>query len=312
MAKGRARKVYFFEPVEVDENEHVTEPAVGFWPSFFDALSDQSEEDRRTSFRTNRFEGEVRTERSPAVTYLYLGKLRPGADWPDIRNLQGERASLASIGAVGALLEPAYLLPVGITTNFVAIMRSSGGPTWSAIENWLSVTGGYAIGDEKKRLELRPYVRKDALERLQRAQGASRLHMKFDAIEAPDTNPDASAVERAVRELQGAGGGGLSVDIGLSFGHLQPDDAGAQALVSGIRGLLRSPSLKRADATLLVPGDGGLVKDPVDFVRDRITVQVEVGEHQDEEPTPQAVLSAMSDALGTFRAQLPQGAQERT
>jgi hypothetical protein len=297
---GKERTVYFFSAIEVDQDDHITEFESDYWDALFERIRDLGEDERRQEIRSRKYEGEIRFERAPEVEYLYLGKLRPGADWPDIRNAEGEHASLASTGVVGALIEPAYIVRVA-RTPYIAILRSSGGPTFTAIASWLSTIAGYDFLET--RLELQPYARKDQLERLASAVGATRLHLKVDGDALQGTEPR-SRVLRAMKAVQDTGSGSVSVEMIVSYGNASPDEAGAEDLAEGVSELVRAIPFKKAVATLLVDRNDGIVKDYVDFSLDRVTLTESVGNSEDEEPTPRVILGAMSDAIGRFREQI--------
>lgn len=301
MATGKQRTVYFFDPVVIDKTGTAQTIQSGFWQDIFKYIGGLPEEDRRTVYRARKYEGEIAATTSPVADYLYLAKLRPGADWPDIRAIDGTHGTLASTGAVGALLEPAYL--VGVTnTNYCAVMRSSAGPSFSAIESWLNQTCGFVELDEQ--LELRPYVRHDQLQRLAQAQGASKIRIKVEPQALDDAEP-ASQLGQAIAAAQHAAGGGATVDMTVSFGHVMPDGPGANQLTGAVEDILRQGGVKHASATLLLPSDDGkFVRDRIDFVRDRVTFVQEVGESEDEQPTAAVVMAAMAEAIQTFKKQL--------
>ncbi|WP_414172141.1 hypothetical protein [Clavibacter tessellarius] len=240
---GKARTVYFYDVVTADQDNQITELAAGWWFDLFDFLAEREPEDLRNEFRRRKYEGEIRDHRSPAVRYLYLGKLRPGADWPDIRNLTGQHGSLASTGAVGAVIEPAYVVPIHMEgENYVAVLKSSNGPSKEALQAWLSSVAGYELSEN--RLILRPYARRDQLERLQEAMGASRIHLKVDS--ATVSSMDASSdVGRAIQDVQQIGSGGVSVELIVSFGNARPDDDGAEALVAGVRDIVGAGAFRK-------------------------------------------------------------------
>ena len=300
---GRSRTVYFFDIVAEKPDGSVEEFEVGWWVGLMDHLQTSDADDLRSEFRGRKYEGEVRTERAPAARYLYVGKLRPGADWPDIRNEDGEHASLASTGVASAVLEPTYVVPIA-GTNYIAVMRSSGGARWSALQTWLNVVSGFDSTDDL--LVLRPYARQDQLRRLQQSVGASRIHLKVD----PDVLTDAhtsSDVARAMQTVIRAGAGAVSVEMIVSYGNSSPDADGAEALADGVRDIVSSPGFSKAKATLLRQEGDHLVKDQVDFTLDRVTLSEEVGESEDEEPTARSVLIAMNGAIRTFRERLREG-----
>lgn len=301
MPSGKQRTIYFFEPVILDQNDVAQEIEDGFWKSLFGHVASLKEDDRRTTYRLRKYEGSINATKSPATDYLYLAKLRPGADWPDIRAADGTHGTLASTGAVTDLLEPAYLVSV-TNTKYCAIMRSSAGPTFSATEFWLNQVCGFVEMDQ--RLELRPYVRADQLQRLAAAQGASRIRLHVEAEALDDAQPT-SELGQAIAAAQRAVGGGVSLDMTMSFGHASPDGPGGRQLTAAVEDILRAGGVKHAEATLLVQDeDGDLVRDRTDFVRDRVTFVEEVGESEDEQPTPEVVMSAMAEAIKLFKQQL--------
>lgn len=300
----KERTVYFFEPIVLDQADNVQTLEEGFWEWVHERIADLPDVMRRAEIFGRRHVGAARQEVAPALDYIYVGRLRPGADWPDVSDDDGEIASLASTGFAGSLLEPAYLLGVG-GTNYVAVLRSSAGPSTTSIVRWLNQVCGFS--EQGNRLELRPYVRKDQLERLGRAQAAAKIHLKVDPGVMSDANPQ-DELGQALKTAQSAGAGGVSVELVLSFGNARPTSGAGEDLVAGVRELLASENavpFKKASATVMVENEAGqLVRDKIDFTMDRITVRQQVGANEDEEPTPPVVLSAMAKAIDKFRAQL--------
>ncbi|MCU0115472.1 MULTISPECIES: hypothetical protein [Curtobacterium] len=293
---GKQRTIYFFSADEVDQNDQHTEYEAGWWSDLFDSIEGLPEEDRRLTHRQRRYEGEILQERSPHVRYLYLGKLRPGADWPDVTDRSGRRGPLADTGIDG-LWEPAYIVEVP-RTRYVAVLRSSGGPTFSAIEAWLSHVGNFDYNDT--RLVLRPYVRSGQMEKLQSAWGASRVHLKVDSEALRGIDPG-TKITRALAEATDLGTSSVSLDVILSFGNAIPDEAGAEEMAAALTDLIGHVPVTKAEATLI---GSDMQKDKVDFIRDRVTLTQELGDSEDETPTPQVVLSAMSEAISRFRDQI--------
>lgn len=300
----KERTVYFFEPIVLDQADNVQPIEDGFWDWVQERVGALSEVARRANIFGRGHVGAARQEVAPALDYIYVGRLRPGADWPDVSNDAGEIASLASTGFAGSLLEPAYLLGVG-GTNYVAILRSSAGPSTTSIVRWLNQVCGF--NEQGNRLELRPYVRQDQLERLGRAQAAAKIHLKIDPGVMSDAQPN-DELGQALKAAQRAGAGGVSVELTVSFGNARPTDGAGEDLVADVRELLLSANavpFKKASATVMVENEvGQLVRDKIDFTMDRITVRQQVGANEDEEPTPPVVLSAMAQAIEKFRAQL--------
>ncbi|AGW41753.1 phage-related major capsid protein [Leifsonia xyli subsp. cynodontis DSM 46306] len=304
MASTKQRTVYFFEPIVLDQAGNVQPIEGGFWSDLHDRISNLDDNARRGEFFGRRHIGSAREETTPPEKYLYVGKLRPGADWPDVSDGDGAIASLASTGFSGSLIEPAYLLGVS-GTNYVAILRSSAGPSFTAIARWLNMVCEF--NTEAERLELRSYVRRDQLERFNRAKQAAKIYLKVDPGVMTDAEPKGE-LGQALKIAQSAGAGGASVELTISFGNVRPTDRAGEDLVTNLRELLfttRTP-FKKAKATVIAEDqDGALIRDKIDFTLDRITVQQKIGASEDEEPTPTIVLQAMLEAIGRFRSELP-------
>ncbi|MGO2112676.1 MAG: hypothetical protein ACTH31_13805 [Pseudoclavibacter sp.] len=304
MAPKKERTVYFFEPIMLDQDDNVQTIEAGFWNWVHARVARLPDVHRRAEIFGRRHVGTARQEVSPALDFIYIGRLRPGADWPDVSDEAGEIGSLASTGFAGSLLEPAYLLGVG-GTNYVAMMRSSAGPTTTSVVRWLNQVCGF--NGQENRLELRPYVRRDQLERLSRARQASKIHLKVDPGVMSDANPR-DELGQALKTAQSAGAGGASVELTISFGNARPTDGAGEDLIAGVRELLASRNavpFKKASATVMVENeDGELARDKIDFALDRVTVRQQIGTNEDEEPTPPVVLSAMAQAIDKFRQQL--------
>lgn len=174
------------------------------------------------------------------------------------------------------LVEPAYLLPVS-GTQYVAALRTSGGPSWSAIENWLGAVSGRV--DQSNRFELRPYGRMDQLERLRDSLGVSKLNLKVDAEASAALQDMSGELATAIRKVQELGAGGVSVEIGLSFGRARPVDSAADKIARQVEKLITNVKFNSASTTIMLPeGEGSdYVKRPVDFYKDRVTGSEYVG-----------------------------------
>ncbi|WP_283498442.1 DUF6731 family protein [Cryobacterium sp. PH29-G1] len=286
----------------IDQNEKVKTLPTAFWTDLHSLVAGLTEKKRQVIFFGRDIEGEARTEISPATDYFYLDRRRPGQDWPDAKGTDGAHGTLASKGVVASLHEPAYLLPVSSTPYF-AMMRSSAGPTTSAIARWLNIVLDLEkVGD---RLELRAVTRGDQMARLGKAQSATKLHIKILPGAMQSEEPQ-GRFGKALKEAQSVSYGSVSVDMTISYGNVEPDDAGGQELIRDVKELLNaSTTFRKAEATVIVENEEGeLVRDKIDFLRDRITVRQQIGADADEEPTPTVVLDAMFEAIREFRQEL--------
>ncbi|GAA2748770.1 DUF6731 family protein [Amnibacterium kyonggiense] len=299
---GPKRTIYFMEPVVLDAKGKVSPIQVGFWDALHDHVSTLQPASRSAEIFGRRIDGEAAEALSPARKYLYVGKHRPKADWPHATDASGVTGAIDS-SVVSAIIEYAYLLPVP-GTNYVGLLRSSGGATFSALEAWLTSVcpklpqGGSVV--------LRPYVRKDQLERLAKARGASKVELKIDPNTFGTKAPVGGDLAGALAEAQEIAGGGVSVELSLSFGRATPSEAGSENLAKQVQALLKSGiPLQKAKATVVNEDEHGkLVRDHIDFFRDRVTVTSEVGASEDEAPTPSAAVSAITEATKTFLKRL--------
>lgn len=280
----------------VDENDTISTMEDGFWGDLAGHLQQCSDEDRRTLYRSNVLYGEYRHDPASSIGYTYLGKSRPQVDWPDIQNALGAIGSLTSVPDVRGLLEPVYIAPVN-GTNRAAFLRTSGGPTWSAIDVWLNdVTGREK---DEPQLHLRPVLREGALERLQSALGVSKLHVKLDPG-ALGNAPAGGVISSAAQEVE-AISGDLSMELILSFGHATPDNLAAEDLKHQLEHFMREFSFRKSSATLMVDrGTEGVKREKVDFLNDKITSFEDVDMAEDNEPSAQAAARALASAIEKY------------
>jgi hypothetical protein len=297
---GRVRKVYFLEPFFRDGDGLTHDAPDGFWQSFFKYLETLTSEDRSKRINQNRYRGNARTVGSPAVRFLYIGKRRPRQDWPDTAVGGADEQPLE---VDGELIEPMYLLPVA-KTNYVATLRSSGGPTFAAAEEWI----GQVLQSQGDPMDffLRSVVRHDALARLAHSAGVTMLDLKLTG--GATVPHDAGKISTAVHELQSQGGVDLAIGLKLSFGHVTPDSGTARELAKDVERILRDGhGIKSAIAKVIETNkDGSISKDEVQFMNDRVTYNVAVGRSETEAQTAETVIAAMSTAVTTFMQQLPE------
>lgn len=300
-SQGAKRRIYFLEPVIEKQDGSLEELSADFWSVFLKHVASLEPARRRLEIYGRKYVGETRSEVSPSEDYLYIGKARRGADWPDISDANGVVTTLNLGSGADALIEPAYMLPVSGTT-YVAVLRTSGGPSFSALESWMSSAAG--LDSQAERFELRPYVRTDQLERLNAAEGATRVHLKVDPGAFQDDR-SVGDIGNAMRKIQDLGAGGVSVDLTVSFGNAMPDHFYAERVANQVRAIIGKVPLKSAQATLLTTdADGRSKREKIDFLKDRVTGSEYVGTSEDEPATPGVVLSAMSEAIRKFRTSL--------
>lgn len=296
---GRQRRIYFYEPVILDQ-ENKLQPIQGdFWDDLHAHVMALDPKKRNFTFFGRPISGEARKSVTPPVDYFYLDRERPGQDWPDARGNDGHLDTLHSQRVVASLHEPAYLLPVS-GTPYISFVRTSAGPSTAAVETWLNLVMGFE--ELETRIELRAFARTDAMARLARATSATKVHVVIepDAMTDVDMNGD---LGQALAMAQRSGNGGVSVDMTVSFGNVAPDDESGRSLVADVSEVLNAAAgFRRAEATVVLTDDEGEIKKQfIDFKRDRVTISQAFGTDLDQEPTPQIVLEGLMEAIRTFR-----------
>ena len=298
MAGGRQRNVYFYEPFFVDDQGVTHGVSDGFWKQFMDHVESLSHTNRTKRINSMRYRGATRSVVSPAVRFLYIGKRRPRQDWPDASLNDADEQPL---DMDGELVEPMYLLPVG-STNYIATLRTSGGPTFAAAVEWI----GQVLQSQGDPMEfrMRAVVRSDALDRLGDSAGVVMFDLKLDA--GADIPDDAGSISTTVRELQRQGGIDMSIGLRLSFGNVIPDSATARELARDVERIVRGGhGIRNAVAKIVeTHDDGSITKDELQFLHDRIAYTVAVGESESQAQTPEVVMTAMRVATDSFQQNL--------
>lgn len=286
------------EVYQLDSEDNAQTMAPGFWTKLFNHLATALPEDRQTTYRSNILYGECRSDKKTLLDYTYLGKSRPQSDWPDVQDVGGLIDSLTNVNGISGLLEPVYIAPVD-ATNTAAFLRTSGGPTWQAIEAWLNDVTGVAAGQPEYRL--RPIVKSDGLQRLRDSLGVSKLHVKLD----PDSLGSAGhhgVIASAAQAAENVSGD-LSMELILSFGHATPDSMAAEDLKDQLEAFMRQHMFKKSRATLIVDkGADDIGRESIDFTSDRITSVEKVDVAEDDQPSLQSALIALSSAIQKYKA----------
>lgn len=297
---GKQRTIHILEPYLLGNDGTKKQLGPGFWKLLLDRIEELDAAQRVVDIRSIRHRGTARTNVSPALRYLYIGKRRPQQDWPDTAKGDSDEMPLM---LDGDLVEPLYILPVP-NHNYAAFMKSSGGPSFSAAAEWIARVGGFVPADSQ--FELRPYVRTDDLARLRSSVGLTQLDLKFDpGADLPGRTTGQGKIVEALQDLRDTSGGSVSISLKLSFGNAIPDEGTALSFARQLDTLLGSSGISRAKATALQrDDDASLRRDHLDFIQDRVTYSVEVGRSQSEAQTPAVVLQAMSEGVDKFVKQL--------
>ena len=298
--RGKQRTAFILQPRIVSADGVATDVWDGFWGDLYDRVEKMSPDARTFPLGGRTYRGKASTEPSNGQRYLYLGKVRSAADMPDVSDLPGSDTT-APLQVPGDVLEYLYAYGIGGAGEKCVVLRTSGGASFSAFQKWVGHVLGYEETDEV--FELIPVVRTDALERLAQAQGATKLELKIEKG-ATDGLGAQSELERALRTVADELGHEVSLELGISFGNVHPGEGHSEQLARELRQIVGTTGVKKLKATLVRhAGDGSLARDKVDFINERITYSVEVGDNENQRPTPAVVLQAMGEAVRQYRSQ---------
>ncbi len=295
---GKDRVVRFYVPKRVQPDGTSSPLPPHFWDGFRGRVSVLSAADEFVEIRNIGYRGAARRELTTMADYLYLGKTRDPADLPE--RSEGENDETPLMLRDGErLVEPCYLYVVKPVSNRVATLRSSGGPSISAIGDW--ITGFYKdqLGHDK--IVLEPVMREDQLERLDNAVNVTRFSVTIEKEENLGHAGTGSVITDAVKNSYESLERGARVDYSWSFGHKAPNPSLGQTLKQDIQKIVGWGLAKRAEATVIREDDDGhLVRDKIDFMKDQITMKVTVGTDPSAVQSTDVVLSALLEAASRY------------
>lgn len=306
---GVKRPVHFLQIAEEDDQGHFYYfDDQNFWPTFWDHLKnheDNNPDRLEVNYRGFEYLGAAKSTSSPAAKYFYIGRLRKASDHPHVALGQNEQVPLALEhiqGSPSGILEPTYIRQVP-GTNCVAVMRTTGSSSWSALEHWINSASGRLEDDEdRRRLALVPVAREDAVDRLIRAESAARVEVGL--APSADPMPDgAGEIGRALEQAKESLPDNATISFTASVGRSNPDPNESREMVRFMRSLVRNPATKKLKGTIYHPDDetGELIRERIDFVKDKVTNSVKVVDNADMTPSDSEIMHALTDAIEDFR-----------
>ncbi|MCR6647762.1 MAG: hypothetical protein NVV70_06335 [Cellulomonas sp.] len=304
------------EPIVEHADGSVSEFQPGFWDGLHGHVRGLPAAKRLVTWYGTRYGGAARSESSPAVDYVYIGRRRIPADFPD--HAADDASDETPLDIPGTLVEPMYIRSIP-GTNYAAFMRTSGGPSFAACESWLTQVLGYEGTGES--IALRPYVRQDSIRRLAESDGVAKLELKFEPDSLRDLAEGDGEIAHALAAVDRLGGGGVSIEVGVSFGRSHPSDAGAERYAKDLQRILGKSGLTRAVATLLTrrpkpskkpnaEPEYSFAREHVNFLRDQVVHSVRIKGDETVRRTPSLVLGAMGDAVQQFIRETQRGSSE--
>lgn len=276
------------------------------------------EESQTFKIQGHKISGKCDSCFAPAVYYLHLTKDRELSDWPEAGDTSGTISNLAlkreQTGII-SILEYTYLLPVS-NTPYIALLRSSSGPTPSVIEKWVSFKE--SMVEEGSSFELQPILRDNAQQKLNKALGVKSLEVRFEG--KPDSNAS-SVIERAAAEASSSidsnDYANMSVDFRISMGRPTIVENSTKAIQKQALSILANSNVSktrpedpfhhgyvtkmRAKTIQRSPDSDKTIIEPVDFIKEQLTEDIDFGSRKDSEMTPEIILSGMIEAINRFR-----------
>ncbi|WP_280300842.1 DUF6731 family protein [Nocardia neocaledoniensis] len=292
MANAKKRTVHFYEPVRVMPDDTEIELQPGFWKEFYTTISAFDSDEQFTMIRGVQYRGAARHSAASSADYLYLGKTRDTIDYPESSVGDDDEQPL-TLEDGGRLVEPCYLFCVREPNNVVATMRASGGATISAVEAWITKVLKSDLGSDS--IKLKPVVRSDQMERLEQAKSVAKFSIKLDK----DRHPAGSdgVIAQAMKNAYESLGNGATLTFEWSYGNSAPAPDTGKKLKSQIFQMLGWDAAKSAEATVIRENDrGDLIRDQLDFFKDRVSFRVTVGDSPNIVQTADVVTDALKEA----------------
>lgn len=303
---GKRRTVYFYTGEVTDNKSYVKKWCQDDWERFFNKYNEPW---KSYFLGKNYYEGEVGESSTQVARYFHLLKPRALHDWPEGKDAQGNTKSLGvhrkALG-LSEIDEYTYLLPVE-GTKYVAMFRSSAGPTSIAAAEWMTLH--LNLQQKGRRFVFKPVLRKNAKEKLQSAVGVRSLYVQF---EGQPYGKSESQIEKGVAVAASgkglAGSDNMKINLNITLDRTQKEGLAvdwlhkeAGILAKGVNGGLPGAHVSRLKAKTLQPGKGGKTKvEQVDSFKERMTVRTEFGD-ADEAIDPNQIIAGMYDAIRKFR-----------
>lgn len=298
--------VRFFEPTRVDQNDNVKAIGTTFWKTLLGKLGQQPHTARMFGYAGTDYYGEAKLGKSPAIAYLYAGRLRDRDDWPD--NFDAKSGQVTPLQLPGLLVEPTFVVPFG-TKNYCAVMTPRlGGIRPTALESWLTAACGLTTTGD--RIELRPLIDTGLAAKLhQQAVGVTKLSVRFPAgtdltnvhVDGDDGGDVGEAIQAAAQGTTAE----MSAEVVFSLGHSRGNASARQRLLRAARWVASHAYADKATVSMLLPqtdADGETLRSEThNLIKDRIAYRVPLPSLDGQAPTEESVLRAIQEAIDQYR-----------
>lgn len=296
MGAAKKRTVRFYKAATVDAQGNITYVDDAFWSKFIKHVQGLSRADREASRNGKTLLGVGGRHTGTAMDYLYLGKLRSEADYPDDFDQAGTApTSLAFNSSVREIAEPAYIVPTSIRGR-VAVLRTAAGPSQEDIETWMYTVGNYAT--TKESFILIPVLSEKQWDLLREAQLISKIDVRVDKDASTQNASSSGKLGKAIDGVLEVADHEASVNFTMSFGHGIPDTLAGQSFTQEAKDFIQNGEYAKAVASLKIPNaDGTWRTESVNFIRELVTYSARVGNDDKTPLTADLVLPEIQSAI---------------
>lgn len=295
---AKTRTVRFFEPYRRQPDGTSIQLAPEFWALLRGKVSQLPHAEQFVDIRGIEYRGDARHESSLNADYFYLGKTRDQVDFPESSVGDADEAPL-TLQEGARLVEPCYLMVAESQSNTIALVRTSAGPSVSAVGEWITRFFNEELGNDS--IELQPKLRGDQQQRFNDAVDITAFEISIERHHnLGDVHADTQLGAALRQSYEGLERGGL-VQQKWSFGRTRPSHSVSQNMRRAIIEVLNWTVAKTAKATVVrVDSNGKEFKDTIDFVKDQVTTKVTVGDDPSVAQSPTVVVGALRSAIRQY------------
>lgn len=281
MAPGKSTVVRFYEARCLDEHGEHIPLEDDFWPTLIDNVSGYGEADRTVVRNYRELIGVSGEHVKTSKKYLYLGKPRHRADYPDdLAHEATVPSSLAENSSIFRMSEWTYIVPTECRSS-IAVVRSSAGASPEEISAWVNEVAGFDVLGRS--FKLFAVLDEDQMETLEESDLVGSLDVVLTGEQATNLNGELGAIGAAAAEAAAISGDGATIELRWSYGRKVPDTIDGRSFAEKAKTFLRGQRYKKAVASLKTEQpDGGWRTDVVNFVTEMVTCRVTISDSLNE------------------------------
>ena len=281
VAQAKSTIVRFYEARCLDDNEQEVHLEDDFWTTLIDKVSNYEENDRTVLRNTRELIGVSGHHVKTGKKYLYLGKPRHRADYPDdLADGATAPSSLADNASIFRMSEWTYIVPTEFGLS-IAVVRSSGGASPEEIAAWVNEVAGFDQLNNSFRLSA--ILDENQMETLEQSDLVGSLDVVLTGEQAAGLDGELGAIGSAAAEAANVSGDAATIEIRWSYGRKIPDTIDGRGFADKAKIFLRGKKYKKAVASLKTERpDGSWRTDVVNFVTEIVTYRVTLSDSLSE------------------------------